>query len=250
MDPFYWCPEEEFDHRLDQLSAKVGEMSDSDVFYELASIVFGLGDGHTSLLDNSPLPVLDRVFPAWAYPIDGKLYLTSYLAGCEQLAPYLLHEIVAVNGVNMLYLQQKAASIQPPYNWFNREYFPLLPTFFDWAGCNYKEGYTFQILNDNQEVESVEVPVITVDEQNAGTWVRPEGLDSITFLRWYGSDHVAYAEGKDGGCVQLCLGQLTSPSEIRRYLPEAGRLMEEHSCGSWLSISAHAPAETRTCSQL
>ena len=184
MDPFRFCPEEDFDHRVEQLTAKVGELSDNDVYYELYSLIASLGDNHTGVTANSPVPYFDKVFPAGVFPFDGKVYLTGYLEGCEQLAPYLLRELVAVNGVNMLYLQQKADSILTPYSWFSREYFPLLPSFFDWAGCDYKEGYTFQFLNDNQEVESVEVPVITVDEQNAGTWVRPEGWESITYIWW------------------------------------------------------------------
>ena len=239
MDPFRFCPEEEFDHRVDQLTAKVGELSDNDIYYELYSLIASLGDNHTGVTASSPTPYLDKVFPAGVFPFDGKVYLTGYLEGCEQLAPYLLRELVAVNGVNMLYLQQKADSILTPYSWFSREYFPLLPSFFDWAGCDYKEGYTFQFLNDNQEVESVEVPVITVDEQNAGTWVRPEGWESITYIWWYGSDHVEYIGGKDGGCVQMCLGEVKYPSEIRRYLPEVVRLMEEHNCNK-LAIDLRA----------
>ena len=48
-DPFYWCPEEEFDWKLDQLAAKVGELSDSDIFFELSAVIAGLGDNHTYL---------------------------------------------------------------------------------------------------------------------------------------------------------------------------------------------------------
>ena len=48
-DPFYRCKEEEFDWRMDQLAAKVGELSDSDIFYELAAIISGMGDTHTTL---------------------------------------------------------------------------------------------------------------------------------------------------------------------------------------------------------
>ena len=44
LDPFYYCPEEEFDWKLDQLITRVGELSDSDIFYELDAIISGMGD--------------------------------------------------------------------------------------------------------------------------------------------------------------------------------------------------------------
>lgn len=94
-DPFYFCPEEEFDWKLDRLSAQVGALSDSDIFFELSAIVAGMGDDHSLLQWDDPF---DRVFPVRAGLIDGRLYLTGYLEGYEQFAPYLLHEIVAVNG--------------------------------------------------------------------------------------------------------------------------------------------------------
>ena len=51
-----------------------------------------------------------------------------------------------------LYLRQKSASLLVPFTWGSREIFYFYPAFFDWAGCDYKEGYVFQILNDKQEV--------------------------------------------------------------------------------------------------
>jgi hypothetical protein len=47
-------------------------------------------------------PHYDRYFPVSAACFGSKLYLTSYLEGYEQLAPYLLHDIVAVNGVDIV----------------------------------------------------------------------------------------------------------------------------------------------------
>lgn len=225
-DPFYFCTEDEFDWKMDQLSAKVGELSDSDIFYELAAIITGMGDTHTTLWWDGPLPICDRVFPICMFPLDGKLYLYTYIEGYEQFEPYLLHEIVGVNGVNSLYLMQRAAELCVPFNWHSTEEFTQYPSFFDWVGCDYKEGYTFQILNDNQEVESVEVPVIPLSEGESVSWVYPENWDSLVYVK--GGDRTAYYEGADGGCVQWCMGELFYPSTTRRYLMEAAELMEEH----------------------
>ena len=154
MDPFYICSEEEFDRKLDQLSAKVGELSDNDISFEIVSIVAGLGDVHSYA---GARQSYDRRVPIRVSYFDNKLYLTACLKSFEQFEPYLLHEIVAVNGVDMAYLTEKANLLGNPFNtWLSQEYFKdryFLPAFFDWAGCDYKEGYTFQILNDNQEVE-------------------------------------------------------------------------------------------------
>lgn len=226
-DPFYRCTEEEFDWRMDRLSAAVGELSDSDIFYELVSIITGtMGDTHTKLWWDGPLPLCDRIFAVNIFKLNGKLYLKSYLEGCEQFEPYLLHEVVGVNGVDSLYLMQRAAELSEPFNWHSETYFPQFPTFFDWVGCDYKDGYTFQILNDNQEVESVEVPVITLNEGNAGSWIYPENWGSLVFAR--GGDQTAYYEGKDGGCIQWCMGELWYSGRTWLYLKEVGELMEEH----------------------
>lgn len=225
-DPFRFCTEEEFDLKMDQLSARVGELSDSDIYYELSIIVSSLGDSHTSLLGLDSVPVCDRLFPVRLCFFDNKLYLYAYLEGYEQFEPYLLHEVVAVNGVNTLYLQQKAASLVGSSSWAGRVIAPFYPTFFDWAGCDYKEGYTFQILNDNQEVESVEVPVITADTDEATPRVFPEGWLDMAFV--YNENRTAYVEGEDGGCVQWCIGSMFSLSNIQRFLREVGELLEEH----------------------
>lgn len=224
-DPFYFCSEEEFNWKLDQLIAKVGELSDSDIFYEMDAILHGMGDTHTKLLRDSYPPVYNQRLVANILMLNGRLYVSAYLKGYEQFEPYLLHEVVGVNGVDSLYLTSRSAELYEPYNWHAQTSIPSYPTFFDWVGCDYKEGYTFQILNDNREVESVEVPVVP-SAKTAGQWVTPENWDSIVFAK--GGDRTAYYEGEDGGCIQWCIGEISSPSSISLYLNEVGKLMEEH----------------------
>ena len=229
MDPFYFCSEEEFDWKIDQLIAKVGKLSDSDIFYELGAIIEGMGDNHTFLWWDGYPHLCDRAFAASICKLNGRLYLWAYLKGYEQFEPYLLHEIVGVNGVDSLYLMRRAAELYPA-DWIAQVEFPAYPTFFDWVGCDYKEGYTFQILNDNQEVESVEVPLTTLDEWTNGTWVWDKNLDSLVYLK--GGDRTAYYEGKDGGCIQWCMGELWYPSNLGFRLYEVGKLLEKHpDCG-------------------
>lgn len=229
-DPFSLCPEEEFDWKLDRLAAKVGELSDSDIFYELASIIKGMGYTHTTLWWSGTLPICDRVFPVYMFPLNGKLYLYAYLEGFEQFEPYMLHEVVGVNGVDSLYLMQRAVELHEPFNWHRETDVTQYPTFFDWVGCDYKEGYTFQILNDNQAVESVEVPVLTLKEGQSRPWVYPENWDSLVYAQ--GGDHTAYYPEKDGGCVQWCIGDMQYLSNIWYHLKEVVKLLEEHpDCG-------------------
>ena len=229
-DPFYFCSEEEFDWKMDQLISKVGGLSDSDIFYELEAIIHGMGDTHTTLWWDGYLPLCDRVFAVNILTLNGRLYLWNYLEGCDQFEPYLLHEIVGVNGVDSLYLMRRAAELYEPYNWHTEVEFPEYPTFFDWVGCDYKEGYTFQILNDDQEVESVEVPVITLSEGQSGTWVYPENCLPLACIR--SGDQVVYCEGKDGGCIQWCMGELWSTGTTGVNVYRVGRQLEEHpDCG-------------------
>lgn len=225
-DPFYRCPEEEFDWKLDRLIAKVGELSDSDIFYELNAIITGtMGDTHTKLWWDGPLPICNQMLAVNIFPLNGKLYLTSYLEGYEQFEPYLLHEIVGVNGVDSLYLMRRALELTEPFNWHSETDFPNYPTFYDWVGCDYRDGYTFQILNGNQEVESIEVPVITMDEWQKGTWIRYENRNVLPFAQ---GDRTAYCEGKDGGCIQWCIGEIWYSSNIWFHLREVEKLIEEH----------------------
>lgn len=225
-DPFYLCPEEEFDWKLDQLIAKVDELSDSDVFYEMAAIVKGMGDTHTTLWWGGDLPLCDRIFTINMIPLDGKLYVLNYLEGYDQFEPYLMHEIVGVNGLDSLYLMSRSAELYEPYNWHAKTEFYEYPTFFDWVGCDYKEGYTFQILNDNQEVESVEVPVVTLKEGQEGSWIYPENWDSLIYRK--NGDQTAYCEGPNGGSILWCLREMHYLSNFWLELKEIKTLLEEH----------------------
>ena len=71
----------------------------------------------------------------------------NWLEEYEQFAPYLLHEIVAVNSIDITYVQKKFESVLSPNNsWFSKEHFAyelFIPAFMDWVGCDYKEGYSF-----------------------------------------------------------------------------------------------------------
>ena len=231
MDPFYICSEEEFDRKLDQLSAKVGELSDNDISFEIVSIVAGLGDVHSYA---GARQSYDRRFPIRVSYFDNKLYLTACLKSFEQFEPYLLHEIVAVNGVDMAYLTEKANLLGNPFNtWISQVCFKdsyFLPAFFDWAGCDYKEGYTFQILNDNQEVVSVDIPVISIDEYQKSSWINSEARDALRYMK--GGNSAEYIDGENGGCVYMLLAELMDKNSVERLVQKAGELLEGHSnCG-------------------
>lgn len=231
MDPFYLCSEEEFDWKLDQLSAKVGELSDDDIAFEIVSIVAGLGDPHSYA---GARQLYDRRFPIRVSYFDNKLYLTACLKEYGQLEPYLLREIVSVNGVDIAYLMEKANRLGNPFNtWLSRDYFQdgyFLPAFFDWAGCDYKEGYTFQILNDNQEVESVDIPVISSDKYQKGSWLYSQSRDALQYLK--GGNWTEYIDGENGGCVYISLAELMDKYEIKQLAKDAGKLLAEHpDCG-------------------
>lgn len=224
-DPFYFCSEEEFDWKLDRVIAKVGKLSDSDIFYELVSIVTSMGDNHTALWWSGPLPYCDRFLAASVTPLNNRLYLWAYYEGNDQFAPYLLHEVVGVNGVDSLYLRHRADSLFE-LEWLAATGFYCYPSFFDWVGCDYKEGYTFQILDDNQEVVSIEVPVITKDEWTSSSWILPEKATSLAYVK--GGDRTEYLEGTDGGCIQWCIGTMSYISNIWYQLKEVEKRMEEH----------------------
>ena len=235
IEPFYLCSEEEFDFKLDQVKAKVSELSDVDIYFELQVVLAGMGDIHTDITPSADVSseMMSRQFPLALQNIDGRLYPTHYLEGYEQFAPYLLREIVAVNGIDAAYLEQKLISVASPFNprqsstWWSL----VPPVFFDWAGCDYKEGYTFQILNDNQEVESIEVPIITRTEAAEGAWVSPENWDHIFFGRYY-DDWAEYVEGENGGCVYLHYSDLTSTVSIVKTFEKASFLIQDHpECG-------------------
>ena len=112
LHPFYFHSKEEFDYNLDQLSARVGELTDSDMYFELAAIIAGMGDIHTSI--QAPDSLYERMFPFDTRYFGDRLYIVNYPVEYEELAPYLLQEIVAVNGVDVAYLKKKAESITNP----------------------------------------------------------------------------------------------------------------------------------------
>ena len=227
MDPFYLRSEAESDWALDHLISQVGELSDNDIALEIVSFIAGMGDAHSFAFPAAPL--FERRFPAAARYYDGKLYLTACLEGFEQLKPYLLHEIVAVNGVDIAHFNQKANGIANSFNsWNSRQtaashYF--LPAFFDWAGCDYTEGYTFQILNDNREVELVEMPVVTSGEYSAGKWIYPENWKNRRV-----GNYAEYVDGENGGYVYMTVDQPLPGAKysFKRLAETVGELLAGH----------------------
>ena len=236
-DPFYYCSEEEFNFKIDQLGAKLGQLSDNDIYFEIAAIIAGMGDTHTIV--RLPESVYERFFPACAVYFGDRLYLVSYLEGYDQFEPYLLQEIVAVNGIDIRYLQKKFDSLISPSNtWYSKEIFSwyytsMYPAFYDWAGCDYTEGYTFQILNENGEVESVEVPVLTwteVDEEVS--WVRAPGLSSLQYLN--GGNWVEYFEEENGNYIYMSFTEMVyfSKQSCRELFETVAKQIEAHpDCG-------------------
>ena len=57
----------------------------------------GLGDIHSHA--TPPQSYYERAFPVGIIFFGDRAYLTGYLEGFEQFQPYLLREVVAVNGV-------------------------------------------------------------------------------------------------------------------------------------------------------
>lgn len=229
-DPFYLCSEEEFDQEIDWLCQHVDSLSDNDIFFELSAILAGMGDIHTNI--SLPDSFYDDLFPIGVSYFDGRLYLTSYLEGYEQFGSYLLREIVAVNGVDISYLEQKFESIINPDNtWVSRETFCthyFIPAFFDWAGCDYQDGYTFQILDENQQVQSVEAPLVSYAEYDAASIVLPE---SWTYLADAEEGNRAeYHEGDNGGYVYINLEQMGSLAEshYQELFEKTADLLEAH----------------------
>ena len=200
-DPFYLCSEEEFDQEIDWLCQHVDSLSDNDIFFELSAILAGMGDIHTNI--SLPDSFYDDLFPIGVSYFGGRLYLRFYLKGYEQFEPYLLREIVAVNGVDISYLEQKFESIINPDNtWVSRETFCthyFIPAFFDWAGCGYQDGYTFQILDENQQVQSVEVPFVSSVEYEATPKVFPKSWAYLFDVEE--GNRAEYHEGDNGGYV-------------------------------------------------
>lgn len=231
LSPFYFRPEEEFDGKLDLLAAKVGKLTDNEIYFELSAVVIGMGDLHTRVL--VPDSLYERIFPFDIRYFGDRLYLIGYLEGYEELTPYLLREIVAVNGVDIAYLQRKAESVLLPTNiWYSKEQFSyvfgLMAGFYDWAaGLDAQETYTFQFLNENQQVESVEVPVVSEEAYRGAEWVYPAELNTVPVL--FKGDSAVY-EDRSGECVYLALGSMLSPREetYRELFEKAAKLAQEH----------------------
>lgn len=182
MVPFYYCSVEEFDWKIDQLIEKVPELSDNDIVYEMAKIIRGMGDTHSQVY--IPQAFGGNAFPIQVRVIDGKLYLTQYAKGYEQFAPYLLRQIVAVNGVDADYLIQKEEELGSKH-WFQSFFFP---SFLEWAKAgSIEDGYTLWILNDNEEVEKLELPVVPADQWSEMEWVSDENYKAIPCLNAEGN---------------------------------------------------------------
>ncbi len=230
-DPFYYVSEEELDRQLEQLVQKIPELSDNDIYFELAKIVAGLKDSHTFVIPGEN--IYARLFPFVMGHIGDKMYLTAYWENFDQFEPYLLHEIVSVNGVDIKYLQQKAESISDPTNqWRGRHFFDVnyhsVTAFFDWAGCDYKEGYTIELLDDDQEVISVEVPVITQDADVGEKRIRPEGWENILYYNQ--KEGATLFETEQGSCVILTLDNPMEENEefYQQIFSSASALLAEH----------------------
>lgn len=246
-DPFYLCPEEEFDWKIDWLCQNVGSLSDNDIFFELTAIIAGMGDIHTYVLP--PDSLYDYLFPFGVNYYNGRLYLTAYMEGYEQLEPYLLREIVAVNGADISYLERKFESIINPNNkWNSREIFCwkyFVPAFFDWADCGSQNNYTFQILDENHKVQSVEVPLVSYEEFNSTPLVLPESWS-------YREGNLAkYCEGENGGYVYIGIDQLIDLDEadFLEVFEKASELLDEHpDCGKLVIDLRYNPGGLTTLS--
>lgn len=226
-DPFYYCSEEEFCWKIDRLVSNVASLSDNDIYFELAEIIAGMGDSHTRLVP--PEYLYESAFPINVRFFGEKLYLYSYCEGYEQFEPYLLQEIVAVNGVDLAYLIRKAESVSSPTNsWLSKEDFwqlYMIPAFLDWAGCCNDGEYSFQILNENMEIESVSVPTISYEDFRASTSVRLEGaLRTPKF-----ENSVQYFDGENGGFICVSLSNIDSEDKsYQNTFEKANELMETY----------------------
>ena len=234
LDPFYLCTEEEFDWKLDQLLKKTNNLSDSDIYFEISVILAGMGDVHTAALE--PAYVLDETLAVGVRYFGERLYLYGYQKGYEQFEPYLMQEVVAINGIDIAYLRKKAESVLDPHNvWHTKEnavFLYRLPAFLDWAGCDYQEGYTFQILNANQEVESIPVPVVSSKDLDPGEWVVAENLKTISYLK--GGNWASYCHGENGGFVYMVFSDLDETSIVlyQNLFQETVQLINAHpDCG-------------------
>lgn len=234
-NPFLYVTEEEFQFRMEQLKKRIPELSDTDMYYELQQIIAGFQDVHTAA-PFVPFSVLDRFFPISVITCGERVYLCVYdEAYRELLEPYFLREIVAVNGVDMSYIRQKANSLCYPANtWFGKERYDYLfyaPSFFDWVGCDCKEGYTFHILNEDNEVDLVEVPAIPYTQETNLAWdAHPEGYSLPQSFLQADTNHAEYIEDERGGYVYLAFPYMKSndASEYKAFFDTATELLHAH----------------------
>ena len=250
-DPFYLCPEEEFDWKIDWLCQNVGSLSDNDIYFELMAIVAGMGDIHTYVLPSDSL--YDYFFPFAVKYYDGRLYLTAYIEGYEQLEPYLLREIVAVNGVDISYLERKFENIINPNNkWNSKEIFCtyyFVPAFFEWVDCGSQDSYTFQILDENQKVQSVEVPLVPYAEYATASVVYLENW--LSYTNEDAGNWTEYRNGENGGYVYINLEQLRDLNEadFLEVFEKATGLLDEHpDCGKLVIDLRYNPGGLTTLS--
>ncbi len=232
-DPFYYVSEEELDWQLKQLAQKISQLSDTDMFFEIRKIVAGLGDNHTTV--TIPVDLYSEMFPLGLKTFGDKLYLCGHYERHSQFKPYLLHEVVSFNGIDIKYLRQKAANLSDPTNeWHSKAAFEewlRFPAFLDWASDGYTDEhtgkYTIEFLDDNQKVVSVELPVLALEDMN-GEIVKPENWDNTPSHKL--ETYVDYFETEKGGYVYFKMnGVMYDDDELYHGLMEkAGSLLAEH----------------------
>lgn len=230
--PFKYVSEEEFDFRLEQLKRRIPELSDTDMYFEIRKLVAGFCDVHTTA--TGPDYLYERLFPFSVISLGEKVYMYLYdekYAGL--LEPCFLREIVAVNGVDMSYIRQKASELLYPTNsWYNKEYLPYyfyLPALLDWAGCGHQEGYTFHILNEDNQVELIEVPVVTGAVDLAYDCC-PKDFSVPESFRETAQNYAKYIGDERGGCVYIRFSHMAEGSKgpYDELLGAAAALLKEH----------------------
>ena len=224
-DPFRFHSEEEFDWKLDQVKAKIGELTDTEIYFELAAVVAGMEDNHTSLV----MEDIGQFFPIEVACFGNGIYLSCYMEGYEQFEPYLLREIVAVNGVDMSYIRKKGESLFDPTNaWAGKEHFAayFIPAILDWAGCGYKEGYEIQILNEDQEVVTLELPVVSADMWSDGHWIWADAFRTLFY--YTGENRVDYFEDERGSYIHAVFPDLQSYARTFEFFKEIMEVVRAH----------------------
>lgn len=238
IKPFYFVEEEEFDFKIDQLKRHVAEISDENMFFEIQAVLSDFNDPHLRLND---VQLYDEVMPIDTVCCGDKIYLESYLEGYEELAPYYLQEIVAIDGIDIGYIQEKAESILYPSNpWFNKERLPTLlytPRFLDWVGCGLDEGekgenssYTYHILNDANQVEKVEISPLAYSQTEEKELRIPEGYQYPDSQLYRAQNEAEYIEDERGGYVILHFPDMDSGERefYDSFFDNGKELLEAH----------------------